>query len=274
MNRIFVAKKPQWVSSNRYLSILKKRYGVKKGGFSGTLDPFAVGTLIVAFGQYTKLFQFLKKSPKVYRAVLWLGAKSDSLDLENFRGVEPVSKLDIQQIEDTLKSLEGDIYYSPPLFSAKHVNGTRAYRLAKDGKHVKLPEIQSTIYSTKLLNYSHPFIHFEIEVSEGSYIRSIGEILAKRLGSFGTLSYLNRISEGRFKFDNEKSLNPLDILEFEKNRYFGEEKDILNGTKIDISKLEKREDGKYIVPLSRHFSIIQISNHQVSYLLNRIAYPD
>ena len=82
MNRLFVAYKPSFVSSNRFLSSVKKRYKVKKAGFSGTLDPFAKGVLIVAFGQYTKLFRYLKKSPKRYRATLWIGAKSPTLDIE------------------------------------------------------------------------------------------------------------------------------------------------------------------------------------------------
>ncbi|HHD83732.1 MAG TPA: tRNA pseudouridine(55) synthase TruB, partial [Campylobacteraceae bacterium] len=75
-DRLFVAYKPAGIGSNRFLSQIKRRYGIKKAGFSGTLDPFAQGVLIIAFGKYTKLFRFLKKAPKTYRATLWLGAGS------------------------------------------------------------------------------------------------------------------------------------------------------------------------------------------------------
>ena len=80
MNRLFVAYKPKGMVSNHFLSRLKRKYSDKKAGFSGTLDPFAQGVLIVAFGQFTKLFRFLKKAPKRYRATLWLGAYSPTLD--------------------------------------------------------------------------------------------------------------------------------------------------------------------------------------------------
>ena len=270
MNRIFVANKPQFISSNRYLNILKRKYGVKKGGFSGTLDPFASGSLIVAFGQYTKLFQFLDKSKKKYRAVLWLGAISESLDLENFREVKEVPKIPLSQIENSLKSMVGEVEYIPPKFSAKNINGKRAYKLARAGEEFQLPTIKSHIYSTTLLNYSHPFISFEMEVSEGSYIRSFGQLLAKRLNRVGTLSYLHRVSEGGFIFDNEQSLNPIEILPFKTNQYFGDISNILNGKQLSIKDFQHVQNGIFIVNFSDFFSIIEIDNSEVRYLLNKI----
>jgi len=88
MNRLFVSYKPAGIGSNLFLSKLKRKYNNKKCGFSGTLDPFAKGVLLIGFGTHTKLFRFLDKSPKTYRATLWLGAKSDSLDTEMIEHVE------------------------------------------------------------------------------------------------------------------------------------------------------------------------------------------
>ena len=88
MNRLFVAYKPKGMVSNRFLSRLKRKYGVKKAGFSGILDPFASGCLIVAFGAYTRLFNYLKIEPKVYRATLWLGASSPSFDNQNITQIQ------------------------------------------------------------------------------------------------------------------------------------------------------------------------------------------
>ena len=82
MNRLFVVNKPINQGSNYYLRSIKRKYKIKKAGFSGTLDPFACGCLIVAFGKYTQLFQFLAKTPKTYRTTIWMGASSDSDDNE------------------------------------------------------------------------------------------------------------------------------------------------------------------------------------------------
>jgi len=81
-NLLFVTRKPMFISSNKFLNQLKKKYNIKKMGFSGTLDPFACGNLIIATNQYTKLFRFLKKTPKTYIATLMLGAYSPTLDIE------------------------------------------------------------------------------------------------------------------------------------------------------------------------------------------------
>ena len=99
MNAIFVANKPAGMSSNHFLGRLKRKYGVKKAGFSGTLDPFASGCLIVAFGSYTKFFRFLDKSPKVYEATIWLGASSPSMDNENITKISNVKELNLEKLE-------------------------------------------------------------------------------------------------------------------------------------------------------------------------------
>ena len=99
MNRLFVVKKPVFISSNSYLKKIKWKYKNKKAGFSGTLDPFACGCLIVAFGQYPKLFRYLKKTPKTYRTTIWLDVLSDSLDIENIEHQTRISKLNESDIK-------------------------------------------------------------------------------------------------------------------------------------------------------------------------------
>lgn len=93
------------------MSYVKRKYNTKKVGFSGTLDPFATGCLIVATGQYPKLFQYLKKTPKTYAATLWLGANSESLDIENVDSITKLPKLPIEEIKSALQSLEGELTY-------------------------------------------------------------------------------------------------------------------------------------------------------------------
>lgn len=270
MNRLFVAYKPKGVVSNHFLSQLKRKYGVKKAGFSGILDPFASGCLIIAFGAYTRLFNYLNIEPKIYRATLWLGASSISGDNEYITQVQNICALDESKIKDELNKLQGKINYTPPKFSAKKIDGKRAYELARAGSEFELKECQMEVFSTKFISYCHPFITFDIAVSAGSYIRSYAQILAKNLGQIGTLSALERLSEGKFKFENEIPLNPLEYLNLTKNSYKGDTKDIILGKKLKCSDFETSSDGEYLIELDDTFSIIKIENQEVKYAINRM----
>jgi len=270
MNRLFVVNKPIFRSSNGYMGYVKRKYGTKKVGFSGTLDPFATGCLIVATGQYTKLFQYLKKTPKSYKATLWLGANSPSLDIEKIDSIKNVKEFSEYTIKNTLISLLGKLTYYPPKFCAKKINGKRAYELARAGEEVYLKTITSTIYDIKLLNYNHPFVHFEAKVSEGTYIRSLGALIADKLGVDGTLSSLHRIHEGEFFYSDEKALNPFTHLTLPKNVYTGDEAFMELGKKLDIKYFQIQDEGIYLIETSKFFSIIEILEGMVKYRFNRI----
>ena len=270
INKLIVVKKPLFISSNFYLTKIKKKYKNKKAGFSGTLDPFAKGCLIVAFGQYSKLFKYLKKTPKTYKAVVWLGAISESFDIEKVISVDLVEKIDVDNIKYQLNSLVGELEYIPPKFSAKKIEGVRAYELARQGHDFELNKCKMNIYDTKFISYRHPFITIETTVSEGSYIRSFAQILLEKLGTIGTLSYLERINEGAFFYENEKELNPLDYIDLPINNYFGTIEWLNTGKKISIDYLEEKEDGKYLIITDEFFSIIEIEEGEVKYLLNKV----
>jgi tRNA pseudouridine55 synthase len=270
INKLIVVNKPLFISSNFYLTKIKKKYKNKKAGFSGTLDPFAKGCLIVAFGQYSKLFKYLKKTPKTYKAVVWLGAQSESFDIEKVISVDLVEKINEEDIKLQLNSLVGELEYIPPKFSAKKIDGIRAYELARQGYDIELDKCKMNIYNTKFISYRHPFITFETTVSEGSYIRSFAQILLEKLGIVGTLSYLERINEGAFFYDNEKDLNPLDYIDLPINNYFGTVEWLNTGKKISIDYLEIKENGKYLIITDKFFSIIEIEEGDVKYLLNKV----
>ena len=270
LNKLIVVNKPLFISSNFYLTRIKKKYKNKKAGFSGTLDPFAKGCLIVAFGQYSKLFKYLKKTPKTYKAVIWLGTQSESFDIEKVISVDLVEKVNVEDIKSQLNSLVGEIEYIPPKFSAKKIDGVRAYELARQGHDIELNKCKMNIYNTKFISYRHPFITFETTVSEGSYIRSFAQILLEKLVTVGTLSYLERINEGAFFYDNEKDLNPLDYIDLPINNYFGTSEWLNTGKKISIDYLETKENGKYLIITDKFFSIIEIEEGDVKYLLNKV----
>lgn len=274
INKLIVVNKPIFLSSNFYLTRIKKKYKNKKAGFSGTLDPFAKGCLIVAFGQYSKLFKYFSKTPKTYKAVIWLGVESDSLDIEQIIDIKLTQKINEQDIKDNLNILKGDIEYIPPKFSAKKINGKRAYDMARNGEEVELNKSLMHVYDTKFISYRHPFITFDISVSEGSYIRSYAQILLKKLNQVGTLSYLERLNEGKFFFENEKDLDPLDYIDLPINKYFGTTEWLDTGKKISIEYLENKNDGQYLIILEKFFSIIEIIDGEVTYLLNKVMKND
>lgn len=272
MNRLFVAKKPIFISSNHYLKRIKRKYGVKKAGFSGTLDPFAKGTLIIAFGQYTKLFPYLKKTPKRYRATLYLGAYSETLDLEKISRIDQVEKKEEKEILEVLESFLGKQTQIPPRYSAKKINGTRAYKLV-DQADIVLKECDIEIFSLTLLNYSHPFLSFEAEVSEGTYIRSLGYEIAQKLSCEGSLTSLERLNEGELFFDKEVSLLPFPYLNMEENSYTGDINDLLLGKKLSVENFVNQAYGTYYVRFDCYFSIIKIEA-KVYYIQNKIRYLD
>ncbi len=273
MNRLFVVKKPVNISSNFYLSRIKRKYKEKVAGFSGTLDPFACGCLIVAFGKFPQLFRFLKKAPKTYRATIWLDVKSSSFDIENIDSTLVDNNLfDENYLKSELEKLVGTLEYLPPKYSAKNIDGKRAYEMARDGVSFTMKSITSTIYSVDFINYNHPFISFDIKVSEGSYIRSIAQEFLARIGRVGTLSYLERLNEGNFVFQSEIALNPIEYIDLPKNNYTGTKEWFILGKKLSIEYFEIKIDGKYLIVFDDFFSIIKIVENEPKYVLNRVYF--
>ncbi|NPA11083.1 MAG: tRNA pseudouridine(55) synthase TruB [Epsilonproteobacteria bacterium] len=278
-NLLFVAKKPMYISSNKFLNQLKRKYGIKKMGFSGTLDPFACGNLIIASGQYTKLFRFFAKTPKEYIATLMLGAHSPTLDIEKITSITQTPPLEKEKIIKTLNSFLGRQKQLPPKYSAKKINGIRAYKMDNgkwkmENEQLRMDSefldkaINIEIFDIKLINYSHPFITFKANVTEGTYIRTLGYDIAKKLGYCGALTYLERTKEGKFTYECEKKLNPIDFIDLPKNSY-NNEKDLILGKKLDINAFENKQKGIYLIKAQNFISIIEIEN-KPKYLLNRI----
>lgn len=271
-NLLFVVNKSLFISSNNYLRKVKRKYNIKKIGFSGTLDPFAKGTLICATNQYTKLFRFLNKSPKLYQGTIWLGAESESLDIENITEIKNHKLLNINDIINVVEELKKEKYikYTPPKYCAKKVNGVKAYKLARKNADVKLDECVMEIFDIKLINYNHPFISYEALVSEGSFIRSLSQIILSKLNSLGTMSFLYRKKEGRFSFENEKILDIIHYLNIKENFFSGLKSDFLKGKKLCVKDFKYKDNGIYMINLNDFLSIIEIKDDKVSYLLNRV----
>ena len=183
-------------------------------------------------------------------------------------------RVDISLLNKTISQMKGEIEYIPPKFSAKKIDGKRAYDLARQGLEVELKKSKMNIYDIKLLKYNHPFITFEAIVSEGSYIRSLAQLILEKLHLKGTLSYLERLNEGKFFFENEKDLNPINYLDIPYNNYTGTKEWLQDGKKISIDFLENKNEGKYILKFYEFFSIIEIVDGEVKYILNKVLLND
>lgn len=273
MNALFGVDKPIGISSNSFLMRLKRKYGWKKCGYSGTLDPFASGLLIIGVGAYTRLFPYLDKSKKSYQATLWLGAKSQSLDIEQIDEIEDVQEFSKERILEVLETLKGNVSYIPPKFSAKHINGIRAYKLAREGVEFEIKQSKMEVFDLKLLAYCHPFVSFFASVSEGGYVRSLGEIIANALGCSGSLSSLRRVQEGPIELkDSIKKLDALEALKLPKLTLEGFQNQIFHGKKFclpDEFLIQKHQP--YLILFKDFFSIIEFNEKkEAQYLLNRM----
>ena len=202
MDGILLLNKPIGVTSRKVSNMVSKTFNEKKVGHVGTLDPFASGLLIVAMGKSTKAVTFFDESIKEYEATIKLGIETDTLD--NTGKVikeEKVKLFSKREIEDALNSFLGDSKQIPPMTSAIHVNGKRLYELAHQGIEVDRPTRDIHIFDIKLLSYENDEVRFYAKVSKGTYIRTLGSDIAKKLGTIGYLTNLIRVGVGPFKLE-------------------------------------------------------------------------
>ena len=185
------------MTSRKVDNLLQKRFLTKKVGHLGTLDPFATGLLIVAAGKATKCLPFLDSSSKTYEAELLLGSKTSTGDLEGEEILRKDPRIhEKQEIEETLSSFLGESTQIPPMSSAIKVDGVALYKLAHKGQEIERKPRKIVISSIRLLSQEGPRIRFEAEVSSGTYLRTLGEDIAERLGEVGHLVSLRRTKIG------------------------------------------------------------------------------
>jgi tRNA pseudouridine55 synthase len=186
---------------------LKKLYPSEKIGHAGSLDPFATGVLILLLGRATRLSDALLHTDKRYLATLKLGVETDSLDLTGkTTRLADIPKLTTNQVDKTLKSFEGTWEQLPPMYSAKKIKGVRLYKLARENKEVPRERVPVQLHELKLVNLSENEIQFEVFCSKGTYIRSLGQELAEKLGTVGHLTALTRLACGDFELGQSVSL--------------------------------------------------------------------
>ena len=190
--------------------VVKKIKGItreKKVGHAGTLDPFAEGVLIIGTGKDTKKLSNISSSQKSYRAILKLGETTETLDNEGpITEKKSVPYFDKVELDKVLSTFKGNYIQTPPMFSAKRVNGVRLYKLARKNIKVNREPINVEILDIILNSYLNKEVDFSVTCSKGTYIRVLGQDIASKLKTIGYLTKLVRIKVGSYLVDDSTSI--------------------------------------------------------------------
>lgn len=208
--------KPKGITSFDVIEKVRGITGERQVGHGGTLDPFATGILLIAVGKTTRLLEYINHQTKTYKATLTLGAISDTFDCDGKIIPQTVTvPPSLQQINNIVRMYEGESEQTPPPFSAKHVDGKRAYDLARRKIDFQLHPQTIFIPSINILDYDYPILTLEVTCSSGTYVRSLAHDIGTDLTTGAYLSELTRTRLGdALTLDNTFSL---DTFSSEKN---------------------------------------------------------
>lgn len=204
---VLLVQKPAGMTSHDVVEVVRRKLGLRRVGHTGTLDPMAEGLLVLLVGSATKQQQGLQSHDKTYEATLRLGTQTDTADAEGAPVRRaPVPPLDRAGIERVLRGLTGRVSQTPPAYSAVKVGGRPAYWWARKRRPVTLAARTVEIAALTLLDWTPETITFRTDCSAGTYIRSLGEAIAERLGTVGHVSRLIRLRVGQWSLQDAKPL--------------------------------------------------------------------
>lgn len=239
MDGILIVNKPKNCTSHDVVYKVKKITN-QKVGHTGTLDPMATGVLPLLIGKGTLCSKYLIEHDKIYKATIQLGKKTTTADQEGEVIEEQEianNALEPQYVTKRLKEFLGKQIQTPPMYSAIKVNGKKLYEYARKGQNVEVPKREIEIYEIELLNIDkqNKKIEYKVHCSKGTYIRSLCEDIAKKLGTIGYMAELERIKVGKFILKNAVSIDDLEKENIEKNIITIEEI-FKNNEKINLTR--------------------------------------
>ncbi|MBA3691836.1 MAG: tRNA pseudouridine(55) synthase TruB [Acidobacteria bacterium] len=228
---ILIVDKPDGLTSHDVVARLRRILKTKRIGHTGTLDPFATGVLVMLVGKATRLAQFLDRDAKEYEAVIRFGFETDTGDGTGRRKAKgegrKAEELKIEEIENVLASFRGEIEQTPPMYSAKKVDGKKLYELARKGVEIERKPVKVSIYELKIIEPQRAQRNTEKEIidqkpktedyalrvacSAGTYVRTLAEDIGKKIGVGAHLAELRRTKAG--KFDLSKAVTMEDLEE-------------------------------------------------------------
>ena len=206
---LFINKESGWTSHD-VVAKLRGILGIKKIGHAGTLDPLASGLLIIGLGKATTLLEYWHQFPKTYIAEMEFGKISDTYDIQgNIKISNNQTTITKIKLEKVLNSFKGIQMQTPPPFSAKKINGKKAYELARAGKEVKLKAKEIEIFSIDLLEFGNKAASIKITCSTGTYIRSLINDIGQKLGCGAIMKNLERTAIG--PINNKQAIKVKDV---------------------------------------------------------------
>lgn len=219
MNGLLIINKPKGYTSHDIVNIVRKEINIKKVGHTGTLDPNATGVLPILIGNATKISKYLTEHSKTYIATLKIGEKTDTGDSQGniIEKEHELNNIKKNRVKEVVKSFLGKQMQTPPMYSAIKLNGKKLYEYAREGKTIKVNQREIEIYSIKLLSFNEKDeIVFEVECSKGTYIRTLCEDIAKKLGTIGYMKELERTKVNDFSIKDSIKLEELNANNAEK----------------------------------------------------------
>ena len=271
---IIAINKPKDWTSFDVVNKIKYKLKPLKVGHLGTLDPMATGVLLVTVGKATKLFDIMQEKVKAYVAEFEFGYETDTLDVTGVKTAETTTIPTLELIQSAIGSFIGSISQIPPKYSAKSINGVRAYELARNNIEFEIKPKQVEIYELNVISYKSNVLKIEIKCGSGTYIRSIGRDLAYKLNSLATMTSLVRTKVGSINLNETISISKettkeeleSSIIDVSKMLQFKEltvnneiSKRILNGQTVQI----ELENGNYcLLENSEVVAIVRIENNK------------
>lgn len=211
---ILLVDKPSGITSHDIVDRLRRKLKMKKVGHAGTLDPLATGLMIMLIGKATKVSQFLISQDKAYEGTFKLGVETDSQDCDG----EVVETKDLPEnlseeiIGDAMKEFLGDQYQTPPMFSAKKINGVPLYKMARKGKTVEREPRVIRINELSLQGWDSPEGRFFMDCSKGTYVRTVFHDLGQKLDCGGHLTSLRRTKINDFSIEGVPTLQEIETM--------------------------------------------------------------
>ena len=211
MKGIVIMDKPEGITSFKALGMIKKAYGTKRVGHTGTLDPDATGVLPILVGNATRAAELIVATDKEYITTILLGVRTDTLDMSGTILEERPVNVTEDKIRQTIKAFTGDIEQIPPMYSAISVDGQRLHTLARQGIEIERESRPVTIHEIEIKDISLPCITLRVSCSKGTYIRTLADDIGKALGTLGAVKTLRRSKTGIF--DLSKAHSPEEIAQ-------------------------------------------------------------
>ncbi len=266
LDGVLIIDKPSGITSHDVVAKVRKALKTKKVGHTGTLDPLATGVLVVCVEKATKLVNYLTCDEKIYEVEMKLGIKTDTGDITgNIIDEDTNYKVTIKEANEVIKSFVGKQKQIPPMYSAIKVNGQKLYELARKGIEIEREPRDIEIFDIYNVEINNEFIKYTVHCSKGTYVRSLCEDIAQRLGTIGVMTKLRRIKSGQFEIENAIKIDDISeekIISMEK--LFDKEinvqknlKELLNGMKIAI----QNPDGLYKLYTDRFIGIGKIEGN-------------